>query len=253
MSREPRSRGALALLPAVDVLGRQAVHLVRGRAESADVVGDPVDVARRWQAAGAPWVHLVDLDAAFGGTGQPELLAEVVRSLDVDVEVSGGIRDAAGLERALSTGARRVVLSTAALADRGWCSAALAQWPDRIAVGLDVRAGELVARGTGWRGGPFADALDWLDAAGCRCYVVTDVDRDGALAGPDLDLLRTVCGRTDADVVASGGVSTLDDLRALVALGRLGVSGVIVGAALHTGAFSVREALAVVSGSTPTG
>ncbi len=243
----------LALLPAVDVLGRKAVHLVRGRADSANVVGEPVDVARRWQSAGASWLHLVDLDAAFGGDGQPELLAAVVRSVDVHVEVSGGIRDAAGLERALATGARRVVLSTAALADREWCSDVVAQWPDRIAVALDVRGGQLVARGSGWLGGPFAAAVDWLDAAGCRCYVVTDVDRDGALAGPNLGLLRAVCGQTDAGVVASGGVSTLDDLRALSALRSLGLSGAIVGAALHTGAFSVQEGLAALSGSSATG
>lgn len=240
------SHPLLALLPAVDVLGGRAVHLVRGRADSAKVVGDPVDVALRWQAAGARWVHLVDLDAAFGGGGDKALLGSVVRSVGVEVEVSGGVRDQAGLMAALATGARRVVLATAALADLDWSCRAVAERPEQVAVGLDVRGGVLVARGSGWVGGRVADAVDRLDAAGCRCYVVTDVDRDGALAGPNVGLLRDICGRTDATVVASGGVSSLDDLRVLRELAPAGLGGVIVGAALHTGAFTLQQALAAV-------
>jgi phosphoribosyl isomerase A len=236
----------LTLLPAVDVAGGRAVRLVRGAAGSETVYGDPLDAALAWQRDGAQWVHLVDLDAAFGRGSNAELLAEVVQRLDVAVELSGGIRDDASLTAALATGAARVNLGTAALENPDWCDHVCATYGDRIAVGLDVRGETLAARGWTKDGGNLFEVLARLDRAGCARYVVTDVQRDGTLTGPNLTLLLQVCERTDKPVVASGGVSTLDDLRQLAALEPAGVEGVIVGKALYAGAFTVAEALDVL-------
>jgi 1-(5-phosphoribosyl)-5-[(5-phosphoribosylamino)methylideneamino] imidazole-4-carboxamide isomerase/N-(5'phosphoribosyl)anthranilate isomerase len=236
----------LELLPAVDVADGQAVRLVQGEAGSETSYGDPVEAALQWQRDGAEWVHLVDLDAAFGRGSNADLLARVVATLDVKVEMSGGIRDDASLEAALATGCARVNLGTAALESPQWCAKAIAEHGDRIAVGLDVRGTTLAARGWTQEGGDLWEVLDRLDAQGCRRYVVTDVRRDGTLTGPNLELLREVCARTDRPVVASGGVSSLDDLRALAALTPLGVEGAIVGKALYSGAFTLPEALVAV-------
>jgi phosphoribosyl isomerase A len=236
---------ALQLLPAVDVADGQAVRLVQGEAGSETSYGDPLAAALAWQEAGAEWVHLVDLDAAFGRGSNRELLADVVGRLDVDVELSGGIRDDDSLELALATGCRRVNLGTAALEDPEWTAGAIARHGDRIAVGLDVRGTTLAARGWTRPGGDLWATLERLDRDGCARYVVTDVTKDGTLRGPNLDLLREVCARTDRPVVASGGVSSLDDIAALRALVPLGVEGAIVGKALYAGAFTLPEALAV--------
>ncbi len=237
----------LTLLPAVDVADGQAVRLVRGAAGTETRYGDPLAAALAWQRDGAEWVHLVDLDAAFGRGSNRDLLAEVVRSLDVRVELSGGIRDDESLAAALGTGCTRVNLGTAALEDPAWCARAIAQYGDRIAVGLDVRGTTLAARGWTREGGELFDVLARLDADGCARYVVTDVGRDGTLTGPNLELLRSVCAATDRPVVASGGVSSLADLRALAELTGEGVEGVIVGKALYAGAFTLPEALAVLA------
>jgi phosphoribosylanthranilate isomerase len=191
-------------------------------------------------------VHLVDLDAAFGRGSNAELLADVVRRLDVHVELSGGIRDDASLRAALSTGAARVNIGTAALEDPDWCDRVVGEYGDRVAVGLDVRGRTLSARGWTRDGGDLFEVLERLDKAGCARYVVTDILKDGTLRGPNLDLLREVCAHTDAPVIASGGVSTLDDLRALATLEPVGVEGVITGKALYAGAFTVAEALEVL-------
>ena len=236
----------LELLPAVDIKDGQAVQLVQGVDGSEKRFGDPVEAALRWQEAGAEWIHLVDLDAAFGHGNNRELLARVVASLDVQVEMSGGIRDDASLEAALATGCARVNLGTAALESPQWCARAIAEHGDRVAVGLDVRGTTLAARGWTKEGGDLWEVLARLDAEGCARYVVTDVRRDGTLTGPNLELLREVCARTDRPVVASGGVSSLDDVRALAGLVPLGVEGAIVGKALYAGAFTLREALAAV-------
>ncbi|BCB88397.1 bifunctional 1-(5-phosphoribosyl)-5-((5-phosphoribosylamino)methylideneamino)imidazole-4-carboxamide isomerase/phosphoribosylanthranilate isomerase PriA [Phytohabitans suffuscus] len=238
---------SLVLLPAVDVAGGQAVRLVQGAAGSETVYGDPLDAALAWQRDGASWVHLVDLDAAFGRGSNAEQLADVVGRLDVDVELSGGIRDDESLRRALATGAARVNIGTAALENPEWCDRIVAEYGDRVAIGLDVRGHTLSARGWTRDGGDLFEVLERLEKAGCQRYVVTDVHRDGTLTGPNLDLLREVCARTGQPVVASGGVSTLDDLRALTALEADGVEGVIVGKALYAGAFTVPEALAALS------
>jgi phosphoribosyl isomerase A len=239
----------LELLPAVDVADGQAVRLVQGDAGSETRYGDPLEAALTWQRAGARWVHLVDLDAAFGRGSNRELIAKVVDALDVDVELSGGIRDDLSLAAALATGCRRVNLGTAALESPAWVRAAIAAHGDRIAVGLDVRGSSLAARGWTRDGGELYDVLARLDADGCARYVVTDVRRDGTLTGPNLQLLRDVCAATDRPVVASGGVSSLDDLRALASLVPVGVEGAIVGKALYSGAFTLEEALAAVEGS----
>jgi 1-(5-phosphoribosyl)-5-[(5-phosphoribosylamino)methylideneamino] imidazole-4-carboxamide isomerase/N-(5'phosphoribosyl)anthranilate isomerase len=233
----------LQLLPAVDVADGRAVRLVQGEAGSETSYGDPLDAALQWQRDGAEWVHLVDLDAAFGRGSNRELLARVVGALDVQVELSGGIRDDASLVAALDTGCARVNLGTAALESPDWVRSAIATYGDRIAVGLDVRGTTLAARGWTKEGGELFDVLTRLDADGCARYVVTDVHRDGTLTGPNLDLLRQVCAATDRPVVASGGVSSHEDLRALATLVPLGVEGAIVGKALYAGAFTLPEAL----------
>jgi phosphoribosylanthranilate isomerase len=235
----------LELLPAVDVADGQAVRLVQGEAGSETNYGDPLDAALAWQSAGAEWIHLVDLDAAFGRGSNRELLAAVVGKLDVDVELSGGIRDDASLEAALATGCRRVNLGTAALEDPDWTRAAIARHGDRIAVGLDVRGTTLAARGWTQEGGDLWETLERLDADGCARYVLTDVTKDGTLRGPNVDLLREFCSRTGRPVVASGGISSLQDLEVLRSLVSAGVEGAIVGKALYAGAFTLTEALAV--------
>ena len=235
----------LQLLPAVDVAAGEAVQLVQGVAGTERVFGDPVEAALRWQQAGSRWIHLVDLDAAFGRGDNRAVLADVVGRLDIDVEMSGGIRDDQTLQAALATGCRRVNIGTAALEDPAWCARVIAEHGDRVAIGLDVRGSRLAARGWTRDGGDLYETLSRLDAEGCSRYVVTDVAKDGMLQGPNVALLRDVCGRTDRPVVASGGISTLDDVRELAALTDIGVEGAIIGTALYTGAFSLEEALAV--------
>ncbi|MFF5216342.1 bifunctional 1-(5-phosphoribosyl)-5-((5-phosphoribosylamino)methylideneamino)imidazole-4-carboxamide isomerase/phosphoribosylanthranilate isomerase PriA [Micromonospora sp. NPDC000442] len=238
---------SLTLLPAVDVADGQAVRLVQGAAGSETTYGDPLEAALAWQRDGAEWIHLVDLDAAFGRGTNAELLAEVVRRLDVRVELSGGIRDDASLRAALATGAERVNIGTAALEDPQWCDRVCAEYGDRVAIGLDVRGRTLAARGWTRDGGDLYEVLERLDKAGASRYVVTDITKDGTMRGPNLDLLREVCARTDAPVIASGGVSTLNDLRALATLESVGVEGVIAGKALYAEAFTVAQALAVLA------
>ena len=236
------------LLPAVDVADGQAVRLVQGRAGTETHYGAPLDAALAWQHDGAEWIHLVDLDAAFGRGSNAAMLAEVVGKLDVRVELSGGIRDDESLEAALATGCARVNIGTAALENPDWCASAIDRFGERVAVGLDVRGSTLAARGWTQDGGDLWEVLARLDAQGCDRYVVTDVTKDGTLQGPNLDLLRQVCATTSAPVVASGGVSSLDDLRALAGLASVGVEGAIVGKALYAGAFTLPEALAAVAG-----
>ena len=237
----------LTLLPAVDVAAGQAVRLVQGAAGSETGYGDPLEAALAWQNDGASWIHLVDLDAAFGRGSNAELLTEVVGRLDVRVELSGGIRDDDSLRRALATGAARVNIGTAALEDPQWCDRVVADYGEWVAIGLDVRGRTLSARGWTRDGGDLYEVLERLDKAGAARYVVTDITKDGTMRGPNLDLLRDVCSRTDRPVIASGGVSTLDDLRALATLEPVGVEGVIAGKSLYAGAFTVREALDVLA------
>ena len=235
----------LELLPAVDIADGQAVQLVQGVAGSEKRFGDPVEAALRWQRDGAEWIHLVDLDAAFGRGHNRELQAEIVGRLDIDVEMSGGIRDDESLGAAMDAGCRRVNIGTAALEQPEWCAAAIAAYGDRVAVGLDVRGRTLAARGWTREGGDLYEVLTRLDGEGCARYVVTDVNKDGMLQGPNLDLLRDVCAATDRPVVASGGITGLDDLRALQGLVADGVEGAIIGTALYEGRFTLKDALAL--------
>jgi 1-(5-phosphoribosyl)-5-[(5-phosphoribosylamino)methylideneamino] imidazole-4-carboxamide isomerase/N-(5'phosphoribosyl)anthranilate isomerase len=239
------TRPPLTLLPAVDVQGGQAVRLVQGEAGSETVYGAPLEAARSFQDGGAQWLHLVDLDAAFGRGSNADLLAEVVAAVDLQVELSGGIRDDASLAAALATGCRRVNIGTAALENPEWTAEVIAEHGDRIAVGLDVRGTTLAARGWTREGGDLFEAIDRLNEAGCSRYVVTDVSKDGTLTGPNVDLLRQVCAHTDAAVVASGGISSLADLETLRGLVEVGVDSAIVGKALYAGAFTLPEALDV--------
>ena len=235
----------LELLPAVDVKDGRAVRLVQGELAKESIYGAPLEVAFEFQAAGAEWLHLVDLDAAFGRGSNAVLLAEVVGALDIKVELSGGIRDDESLRRALATGCARVNLGTAALEDPQWTARVIAEFGDRIAVGLDVRGHVLAARGWTKEGGDLFETLARLDKDGCARYVVTDVTKDGTLAGPNLELLQSVCAATTKPVVASGGISSLADIQALCDLNATGVEGAIVGKALYAGAFTLQEALKV--------
>ncbi|AXE25992.1 bifunctional 1-(5-phosphoribosyl)-5-((5-phosphoribosylamino)methylideneamino)imidazole-4-carboxamide isomerase/phosphoribosylanthranilate isomerase PriA [Streptomyces globosus] len=244
---EPRA--TLELLPAVDVRDGQAVRLVHGVSGTETSYGSPLEAALAWQAAGAEWLHLVDLDAAFGTGDNRALVAEITGALDIKVELSGGIRDDATLAAALATGCTRVNLGTAALEAPEWTAKAIAGHGDRIAVGLDVRGTTLKGRGWTSEGGDLYETLARLDSEGCARYVVTDIGKDGTLTGPNLELLRNVCAATDRPVVASGGIAGLDDLRALAELVPLGVEGAIVGKALYAKAFTLQEALRVVAGA----
>lgn len=233
----------LELLPAVDVKDGRAVRLVQGELSAETSYGSPLDAALDFQSSGAEWIHLVDLDAAFGTGENGELLAEVVGRLDIKVELSGGIRDDASLRKALATGCTRVNLGTAALENPEWTARVIAEFGDRIAVGLDVRGHTLAARGWTEEGGDLFETITRLERDGCSRYVLTDVTKDGTLQGPNLELLREVCAVTKKPVIASGGISSLADIAALQELRSIGVEGAIVGKALYAGAFTLQQAL----------
>lgn len=235
----------LELLPAVDIVDGQAVRLFQGEAGTETAYGDPLDAAMAWQEGGAQWIHLVDLDAAFGRGANTEMVEKIVAALDIKVELSGGLRDDDSLQRAMDTGCARVNLGTAAIENPDWTAKAINQFADRIAVGLDVRGTTLAGRGWTKAGGDLWEVLERLEGDGCARYVVTDVTKDGTLTGPNIDLLKQMCQRTDKPVVASGGISTLEDLRQLRDLVGVGVEGAIIGKALYDGAFTLADALEV--------
>ena len=241
----------LILLPAVDVADGQAVRLTQGVAGSEETHGDPLDVARDFVDQGAEWLHLVDIDAAFGRGNNTEVLRRVVDELagSIHIQLSGGIRDEESLDRALAADVRRVNLGTAALANPAWVASAIAEHGDRVAVGLDVRGSTLAARGTTDVGADVFETLVLLEAAGCSRYIVTDVDTDGAMSGPNLQLLSDIARRSHAPVIASGGIATLGDIAAIRNLADIGVEGAILGKALYAGAFTLRDALAVANGN----
>lgn len=240
---------ALELLPAVDVADGKAVRLTQGAAGTETNYGDPVDAAADWAAQGAEWIHLVDLDAAFGRGENRALLRRVIDQVPgVKIELSGGIRDDASLDSALESGATRVNLGTAALEDPSWAAAAIARFGEQIAVGLDVRGETLAARGWTQDGGNLWEVLSRLEDAGCARYVVTDVTRDGMLTGPNVQLLSDIAAKTGKPVVASGGIASLDDIAELTALVDQGIEGAIVGKALYAGKFTLIEALKVAAG-----
>ena len=235
----------LQILPAIDVKDGRAVRLFQGELAKESNYGLPVEVAKEFSAEGASWIHLVDLDAAFGIGSNFELIQEVISSVDIKVELSGGIRDDDSLKRALSTGCNRVNLGTAAIENPEWTAKVIGQYGEKIAVGLDVRGHTLATRGWTEQGGDLFEMISKLDAAGCSRYIVTDVTKDGTLSGPNLELLREVCVATSAPVIASGGISALQDLIDLRAMTNLGIEGAIVGKAIYSGAFSLAQALEV--------
>ncbi len=247
MMTEFNTAPSLTLLPAVDISGGKAVRLTQGEAGSETGYGDPVEAANLWASQGAKWIHLVDLDAAFGRGDNRGIIKKVIKAVKgrVQVELSGGIRDEASLEAALATGVKRINLGTAALENPEWTASVISEYGDQIAVGLDVRGTTLAARGWTQDGGDLWEVLDRLEAAGCSRYVVTDVTKDGTLQGPNIELLRQVAERTEKPVVASGGISSLDDIAALRELVPHGVEGAIVGKALYAGAFTLAAALDV--------
>lgn len=240
---------SITLLPAVDVRDGKAVRLRQGESGSETDYGSPLDAARTWVEAGAQWIHLVDLDAAFGTGDNRAQLREIVAELGdkVNIEMSGGIRDDASLDAAIEAGAARVNIGTAAMENPEWTRAAIARYGNKVAVGLDVRGHTLAARGWVKEGGDLFEAMKYLDDAGCTRYVVTDVTRDGMMSGPNLDLLREVAERTEAKVTASGGIARLADLEAINTLSSIGVDSAILGKSLYAGAFTLEEALQVAS------
>jgi phosphoribosylformimino-5-aminoimidazole carboxamide ribotide isomerase/phosphoribosylanthranilate isomerase len=235
----------LELLPAVDVKDGRAVRLVQGELAQESIYGAPLEVALEFQSSGAEWIHLVDLDAAFGRGENSALLAQVVGTLDIKVELSGGIRDEESLARAIATGCARINLGTAALENPAWTASVISRFGELIAVGLDVRGHTLAARGWTSEGGDLFETVARLDADGCARYVVTDVTKDGTLAGPNIELLKSVCAATSRPIIASGGISNLGDIAELATLTSLGIEGAIVGKALYAGAFTLQEALEI--------
>lgn len=239
----------LELLPAVDVAAGQAVRLTQGEAGTEESFGHPLQAAMDWIQAGAEWIHLVDLDAAFGRGNNQEIIRDVIeQSGKTKIELSGGIRDDRSLEAALAIGATRVNLGTAALEDPDWTANVIAKYSEQIAVGLDVRGTTLAARGWTKEGGDLFEVLKRLEDAGCARYVVTDVTKDGTLRGPNLELLKSVLSNTDKPVVASGGISSLEDIENLVALVPLGLEGAILGKSLYAGRFTLEQALEIANG-----
>ena len=238
---------ALTLLPAVDVRDGKAVRLRQGESGSETDYGSPLEAARTWVESGAQWIHLVDLDAAFGTGNNRDQLSAIVKELGekVNIEMSGGVRDDDSLKAALDAGAARVNIGTAALENPDWTASVIKKYGDRVAVGLDVRGHTLAARGWVKEGGDLFETMKFLDSVGCSRYVVTDVARDGMMSGPNLTLLREVAERTDAHVTASGGISSLDDLRAIKELAPLGVDAAILGTSLYARVFPLEEALEV--------
>ena len=239
----------LELLPAVDVANGQAVRLTQGEAGTEESFGHPLQAALDWIEAGAEWIHLVDLDAAFGRGNNQAVIQEVIQqSGQTKIELSGGIRDDRSLESALAMGATRVNLGTAALEDPNWTASVIEKYSDQIAVGLDVRGTTLAARGWTKEGGDLFEVLQRLEDAGCARYVVTDVTKDGTLRGPNLELLKMVMSKTDKPVVASGGISSLEDIENLVGLVPLGLEGAILGKSLYAGRFTLQQALEIAHG-----
>lgn len=238
----------LEILPAIDIKEGVAIRLVQGELDKQSKYGDPLQIAAEFVAAGASWIHLVDLDAAFGLGNNFEVLASVIKSVDIKIELSGGIRDDESLNRALSTGCSRINLGTAALEQPEWTESVIKKHGDKIAVGLDVRGRQLSARGWTKSGGDLFETITRLDKAGVARYVLTDITRDGTLTGPNLELLKEVTSFTKTPIVASGGISSLTDIKTLTQFTNLGVEGVIIGKALYAGAFTLAQVLAIAKG-----
>jgi phosphoribosylanthranilate isomerase len=234
---------ALTIIPAVDIQYGRAVQLTRGVSSSEKVFGDPLEMALRWQSAGAQWLHVVDLDAAFSRGSNSDQIAQIVAKTQLNVEVTGGIRDDATLQAALDTGCARVNIGTAAVENPTWCDQMIATHGDKVAVAIDVAGESLATRGWTKTEGDLWPLVERLNRAGCSRLVVTDTQVDGTLTGVNVALLEAVCARTSAAVVASGGVSSADDVAALATLVDRGLDAVIIGTALYVGQITMEQAL----------
>ena len=244
----------MLVIPAIDLKGGRCVRLVQGdMARETVYAEDPVAVARGFEQAGAEWIHVVDLDGAISGKPVNEAaIAAVCRGVRAKVEVGGGIRALATLERVLAAGAGRVVLGTAALEDPEFFATACRRHPGRILAGIDARKGKVAV--AGWTKDSATDAAGLAVAvqrAGAAAIVFTDIARDGTGEGVNAPAVDAIADAVDVPVIASGGVATLDDLRRLRALNRRNITAVIVGRAIYTGAVDLATALRVGRGEEP--
>ena len=248
-SEKMPSQPALTIIPAIDIKGGRAVRLHQGRASHMTDYGDPVERAYEFERTGARWLHIVDLDAAFGDGNNRAIVEAIVANVDVSVEVSGGIRNSDSVARALETGAHRITLGTAAIEDPSWAAKMIDKYGARIVIGLDVRDGLVATHGWTKSAGPMVEMIKRFDAEGCQMYMVTDISKDGTLAGPNLELLRECAALTTGSIIASGGIASLDDIASLRSLVPVGVEAVIIGKALYEGRFTVAEACEVAERS----
>ena len=238
----------MKIYPAVDILNGQAVRLRQGRKEDVTVYGRPVDMARRWVEAGTEWLHVVDLDGAFEGTPKnQDAIAEIAASFPkLKIQAGGGMRNMAALESVFQAGVQRAVLGTSIVTDSEFSNAALQTWKDRIAIGIDARDG--VAKVSGWTEDSKVGAIDLarrLEDQGARLVIYTDISRDGVLVGPHIPSLLQMIEGTGLNVIASGGVSKLDDVRALSEVKHARLDGVIIGKALYEGLVNLKECLRI--------
>ena len=239
----------LTIIPAIDIKAGRAVRLHQGKASQVTDYGDPVERAYEFERTGARWLHVVDLDAAFGEGDNRGIVESIVANVDISVEVSGGLRDSDAVARALDSGAHRVTLGTAAVEDPGWAAKMIERYGSRIVIGLDVRDGLVATHGWTKSAGAMVDLIRRFDDAGCEMYMVTDISKDGTLTGPNLDLLRESAELTSGSIIASGGVASLDDVALLRELVPTGFEAVIIGKAFYEGYFTVAEACEVAERS----
>ena len=239
---------ALEIFPAIDVKDGVAIRLTKGELNNQSKYGDPLEVANEFVKSGVNWIHLVDLDAAFGIGDNSEILALIIKNINIKIQLSGGIKDEQSLNKALATGCSRINIATSALEQLDWVESVIHKHGDKVCVSLDVNGKVLSPRGSNKSGEDLFQVITRLDKAGCARYVLTDVNRDGALNGPSLELLKEVTSFTKTPIVASGGVSSLSDVKSLMQLTNQGVEAVIIGKALYTGAFTLTQALATVKG-----
>ena len=239
---------ALEIFPAIDVKDGVAIRLTKGELNNQSKYGDPLEVANEFVKSGVNWIHLVDLDAAFGIGDNSEILASIIKNINIKIQLSGGIKDEQSLNKALATGCSRINIATSALEQLDWVESVIHKHGDKICVSLDVNGKVLSPRGSNKSGGDLFQVITRLDKVRCARYVLTDVNRDGALNGPNLELLKEVTSFTKTPIVASGGVSSLNDVKSLMQLTNQGVEAVIIGKALYTGAFTLTQALATVKG-----
>lgn len=236
----------MILFPAIDLKDGKCVRLLRGEMSAATTFNeDPADQARKFAAAGCRWIHVVDLDGAFAGTPVNARAVEaILAAVKVPVQLGGGIRDGARIRAWLDAGITRVILGTVALRDPDLVKKACRDWPGRIVVGIDARGGRVAVEGWAETSDVLAvDLARRFEDAGVAAIVYTDIDRDGAMQGPNVEATASLAKAVKIPVIASGGVSSLDDLRALKARAKDGIAGVISGRALYDGRIDLAQAV----------